>query len=164
MTSAEFTGPAANQRDGTAGFRGSPDVVPRVVWTRSDQCRSLAEVIAGDRSTRAGPDLAESCVESRASLLVTRRLTSFDLCSVAVPHEFSEEAVSSVVAAVGGGPHPLLAAAVAQRIADRLGVPGRAVYGHDGDEGALGARGVLSEVCLLYTSDAADDLTRVDLG
>jgi hypothetical protein len=62
--------------------------------------------------------------------MVSRRLSSFDLCSVAVPSGFSADEITGVVAAVGSGPHSSLAAAVAERIGLSLGVSARAVYAH----------------------------------
>ena len=69
----------------------------------------------------AQSDLRDACITVRADLLVQRRLTSFDLVSVVVPHDFHQETVGSVVAAVGGGPHSVLAARVARKIAEAVG-------------------------------------------
>jgi len=66
--------------------------------------------------------------------MVSRRLSSFDLCSVAVPSGFSADGTTGVVAAIGSGPHSALAAAVAERIGESLRVPARAVYAHGGSE------------------------------
>lgn len=63
------------------------------------------------------------CVESRADLLVTGRLGSFDLTAVAVPNGFDTDAVGHVVAAIGAGPHSTLAADVAYLIGKSLEVP-----------------------------------------
>jgi len=116
------------------------------VWSRGGDCRALAETLAGDRAIRAGSDLARSCIDAGATLLVTRRLTSFDLCGVAVPHGFVADAVLSVAVAIGGGPHSILASLVAERIAGRLGVPGRAVYGRNALEPDGRAGRVLADV------------------
>lgn len=62
--------------------------------------------------------------------MVSRRLSSFDLCSVAAPSGFSADETIGVVAAVGSGPHSSLAAAVAERIGRSLGVSASAVYAH----------------------------------
>ena len=62
-------------------------------------------------------------MDAKVDLLVTRKLSSFDLTSVAVPHSFDPDAVSSVVAAVGGGDHSPLAAEVATSVARSLGIP-----------------------------------------
>lgn len=110
--------------------RTPTDPAPRVLWTKGDECRTLAEVLAGKGARRAEADLVESCIKAGAVLLSSRRLTTFDLCSLAVPHGFSPSATQSVVAAVGSGPHSPFAAAIAQRLAHRLGVPARAISGY----------------------------------
>jgi hypothetical protein len=56
-------------------------------------------------------------------LLVTRRLSSFDLVSIVVPHHVEIGLVESVTAAVGDGPHSQLAATVAARVGATLRVP-----------------------------------------
>ena len=94
-----------------------------VVWTRGKGCPELAALLGEGRERRAGPDLAATCVEARADLLIARRLASFDLVPLAVPHDFDPRAVGEVVAAVAGGPHSLLAARVAERLGGALGVP-----------------------------------------
>lgn len=94
-----------------------------VVWTRGEGCPELADLLAGGNARRAGPDLRASCIEARADLLVTRRLTSFDLVPLAVPHDFDPPSVRGVVAAVAGGPHSLLAARVADSLGRALEVP-----------------------------------------
>lgn len=99
----------------------------RVVWTRGSGCASLAEVLGGVQARKADGDLRTVCIEMRADLLVTRRLTSFDLINVAVPHHFVPEHVKSVAAAVAGGPHSSLAATIAGLLAAGLDVPGRVV-------------------------------------
>ena len=107
-----------------------PDEAPRVLWTRSAQCRALAETLGGESALQAGADVAAACIHARAALLVARQLTSFDLCSIAVPHGYDPDTARSIVAAVGGGPHSHLAAAIAHRLSQQLGIPARAVYGH----------------------------------
>ncbi|MBM3695175.1 MAG: hypothetical protein FJW79_04495 [Actinobacteria bacterium] len=94
-----------------------------VVWARGHGCPELADLLAGGRAIRTGPDLRASCVEARADLLVGRRLIPEDLVSLAVPYDFQPAAVRAVVAAVAGGPHSRLAAGVAQRLSAALDVP-----------------------------------------
>jgi CBS domain-containing protein len=94
-----------------------------VVWTRGEGCPELANLLGGGEAHRAGADLRTSCVEARADLLVGRKLTSFDLVGMAVPYGFDPAQVRGVAAAVAGGPHSLLAARVAQRLAAALEVP-----------------------------------------
>lgn len=116
----------------------------RVLWTRGDGCRELAPGLG-----EAGPvegDLRAACLRSRADLLVARKMTSFSLVSLAVPHEFRPGTVSGIVAAVGGGPHSILAAAVAERLGGHLEVPASLASGSrsPGEDGA--AESVLAEV------------------
>ncbi|MBN2113902.1 MAG: hypothetical protein JW785_07235 [Acidimicrobiia bacterium] len=94
-----------------------------VVWTRGEGCPDLAHLLAGGEAQRAGPDLLVSCIEARADLLVGRKLASFDLVSMAVPYGFDPARVQTVVAAIAGGPHSVLAARVARRLAAALDVP-----------------------------------------
>ena len=120
---------------GDAGGPSARDDALRVVWTRSAQCRALADILSGGTAHKAGANVAAACIEARAALLVSQHLNSFDLCSVAVPHGFNPGATRSVVAAVGSGPHSHLAAIIAYRLSHQLGIPARAVYGRRrGDE------------------------------
>ena len=114
----------------TAEAAHPPGIAPRVLWTRGAQCQVLAEVLGGGTATQAGANVAESCIRTRASLLVSGHLNSLDLCNLAVPHGFSPGSTRSIVAAVGSGPHSRLAATLAYALARQLGVPVRAVYGH----------------------------------
>lgn len=95
---------------------------PIVLYTRGQGCAELAELLSSQAARVAG-DLAESCVRARADLLVTRRPPGgFDLVSVAVPIDFQPEEVGAVVAAVAGGRHSLLNAALAVALGRQLGV------------------------------------------
>lgn len=127
---AEPDVPLTARHDRMVEARPTADDTPRVLWTRGAQCRVLAEVLGSGSALRAGTDVAAACIRSRAALLVARHLTSFQLCNIAVPQGFSTTATRSVVAAVGGGPHSHLAAAVAHRLSQELEVPARAIYGH----------------------------------
>ena len=91
-------------------------------------------MVSGDAAIRVDSDPVATCISTGASLLVSRRLSSFDLCSVAVPSGFSANETTGVVAAVGSGPHSSLAAALAERMGKSLAVPARAVYAHGGSE------------------------------
>lgn len=100
------------------------DPEPEVVWTRGKGCSELAEILGGGEAGRIKGDLEEACIDKRADFLVSRRLPgNFDLANVAVPVDFQPDKVTSVVAAVGGGPHSLLAAETAESIGQALGVP-----------------------------------------
>lgn len=103
----------------------SSHVVPvlgHVVRTRGREQQDLARCLSRD-AVLAGADLVESCVKARADLLVTSRLGSFDLVSVAVPSGFDSNRIRTVVAAIGTGPHSALAAQVAFRIGQELTCP-----------------------------------------
>lgn len=102
----------------------------RTVWSGDATCRGVAEALADDPPVRSGPDVWGSLVEARATLHVTSHMPALQRCSVAVPHHVILGDVTSVVAAVGGGPHSLLAAATAQRIGDNLGVPASVLTGY----------------------------------
>jgi hypothetical protein len=98
-----------------------------VVWTRGEGCAVLAQLLAEGEPHRASSDLAAACLAARADLLVMRRLTSFDLVDTAAPYHLVTDGVASVVAAIGGGPHSMLAAVVAGRLAASLEVGGSLV-------------------------------------
>ena len=96
-----------------------------VVSASGAGCWELAQVLAdGDASVVHRTNLRDACITAGADLLVQRRLTSFDLVSVVVPHGFDQETVGSVVVAVSGGPHSVLAARVARKIAEAVGTSG----------------------------------------
>jgi len=117
-----------------------------IVWSRGPGCRELAMALGASSVTRVDRDPGAACIRSRALLMVARKITSFDLCSTAVPDGFDASRVTEVVAAVGSGPHSPLAAAVALRLGHRLQVPVRGVYAHAASGPVPPARRVLSEV------------------
>ncbi len=61
-------------------------------------------------------------------------MTSFDLIPIIVPQAVRIDAVRSVTAAIGEGPHSPLAVLVAARLSSALGVPGAAVSVYRSDE------------------------------
>ncbi|MFO7549077.1 MAG: hypothetical protein R6X29_09455 [Acidimicrobiia bacterium] len=93
-----------------------------VLWTRGEGCQELAAALSVGEPVRVVDDLVDTAVRKRAGLLVARRLPGSDLLSVAVPVDLALGDAGAVVAAVAGGPHSLLAAGVAARLGDRLGV------------------------------------------
>ncbi|MFQ5554459.1 MAG: hypothetical protein ACE5GC_03700 [Acidimicrobiia bacterium] len=98
-------------------------VVPqRVLYTRGAEQRDLALLLSGDASP-VGADPVEACIAARADMLVTSRIGSFDLVHVAAPTDFDKSGIGHVVAAIGTGPHSVLAANVAHRIGSALGCP-----------------------------------------
>ena len=95
----------------------------RVVWTRGKGCAELAGLLDEGTPARVQDDIRTECVETRADLLVSRRMPpGFDFVSVAVPSDFVAENVGSVSAAVSSGPHSALAARIAYRLGEALGV------------------------------------------
>ena len=103
---------------------------PRTLWTRGKGCAELAKAIGTDTAVRATGDLVKACVESRAELLVTKRIPSSALIASATPIDFAPEDASSVVALVSGGPHSLLAAKVAGWLGPALRIPAELVSGY----------------------------------
>lgn len=100
---------------------GEPFV--KVVWTRGKGCSELAEALGGQEVGRITGDVAEGCIAERADVLVSKRLPSgFDLVNVVVPVDFDAAKVTKVVATVAGGPHSVLAAETAAKVAGNLGV------------------------------------------
>ncbi len=96
--------------------------VRTVLYTRGRMQADLAGLLSPEAAA-AGPEPVKACIESRADLLVTSRLGSFDLTAVAVPSDFEPESVGHVVAAIGTGPHSTLAAHIAYVIGGVLDVP-----------------------------------------
>lgn len=74
-------------------------------------------------SIRVKGDVAAACIEYRSDLVVARRISSsMELASQVVPYSFEPDATEHVVAAVSGGPHSPLAARVARRLGEVMGV------------------------------------------
>lgn len=96
---------------------------PPVLWTRGDGCAELATALSPLEPVRVVGDLTKACIEQKAQLLVSRRLSSTDLIACASPVDFSTEKVEAVVAAVAGGPHSALAATIARTLGRHLRVP-----------------------------------------
>ena len=105
----------------------TPALWRSVVWTRGSGCTELASLLSLGEPIQVDDDLRSACIAERARLLVARKLSSFDLVSTAVPIDLKPELVGGVVAAVGPGPHSALAALVADRLADAIGVGGSLV-------------------------------------
>jgi hypothetical protein len=119
----------------------------RVVWTRGRGCHELAEALAGEQADRIQGDVAEGCISERADVLVSKKLpSSFDLVNVAVPIGFEPDRVSRVVATVAGGPHSVLAAETAARLASNLGVDAEMVSAARTEDEIEGAAEILEQV------------------
>jgi hypothetical protein len=84
-------------------------------------------VLASGEPIAIGSHLAGSCAEQRVDLLVTARLSGFDLVPVVVPHRVNLRRVRSITAAVADGPHSPLVASVAARLVETLDLPGELV-------------------------------------
>ncbi len=95
----------------------------RIAWTRGRGCAEVADLLAGGTATRIDGDLRATCIRERIDALVSRKLSSFDLVPVIVPHSVDIENVERITAAVGGGPHSPFAVAVAARLGITTGVP-----------------------------------------
>ncbi len=118
----------------------------RVVWSGSPACRDLAELLADGRAVRTGTNVATTLIETRATLHVTPQVPPIELCSIAVPHDVTLTSVDRIVAAVGGGPHSLLAASTALRAAERLRVPAKVVKAYRRPEHRPAALRALADV------------------
>lgn len=120
-----------------------------VVWTRGKGCVELATLLADAEPSRIGGDLAEQAIEHRAHLLVTKKMPSdFDLVNVAVPVDFQPEKVTKIVATVGGGPHSVLAAQVAVRLGEAMGVPAEMISATVPDTDSTPAQEILDRITL----------------
>ena len=117
-----------------------------VVWTRGAGCVELAGLLGAGEPHSVEGDLKKTVIETRADLLVARKHSSFDLVGTAVPNGFAPDAVASVVAAIGSGPHSALAAHVAQRLSDSLGVGGALVSASPDPDHDQSADAVLGEI------------------
>lgn len=104
-------------------------------------------MLAGSEAPRVQGDPVTACVAEKADLLVSRRIqTSFDLVDVAVPVDVESDGVDAVVAAVGGGPHSILAAKVAHRLGLALEVPAAMVSAYPVDGDASEAATVVEQI------------------
>jgi hypothetical protein len=117
---------STHERDGLADDRPSPDFSGRVAWTRGESNHEVANLLC-DLPVRLSGDLETACVDMNVDVVVSKRLPRSDIVSSVVPVGFDADAVSVVAVAVGDGPHSPLAVSIAERVAERLGVPGTAI-------------------------------------
>lgn len=123
------------------------DRILRVAWTRGKGCQELAELLSSRSPRHVKGDPSESCITERADLLVSRRLRAgFDLVDSVMPVDIRLEQVSSVVAAVAGGPHSILAARVARRLGESIGAPVSMVSGYPDGGSEADATDVLDQI------------------
>jgi hypothetical protein len=117
--------------------RDWPDDFPRaVIYTRGAGFAELAELLATDTAVRSDADPAQSCLDQCADLAVMSRASSFTLVSTASPVDFDPARVRAVIGAVAGGPHSRLAAVLAARLGETLGVPAELLSGYRTKTGA----------------------------
>lgn len=119
------------------------------VWTRGEGCEELARAVAEREPIRVEGDLRTACIGARAGVIVTTKLTSFDLLPTVVPSGVDFDQIGSVVAAVGSGPHSVLAARVAVRLAHRIGVEGSMVSVSPASDHDAAAQATLDEISTL---------------
>lgn len=93
-----------------------------MVFARGKGCAELAELLS-TRAVRVTGDLETACIEARADILVSKKPpASFSLIHVASPLDFDRGAVTTVVAAVAGGPHSDFNVQLCNHLAHHLGV------------------------------------------
>lgn len=131
--------PAAGDPPAVPGDEQASGGAWRVAFTRGPGCAELADLLAlPARPRRVDGDLRNRILRDRVELLVTRRLSSFDLVAVAVPHGVELDRVEAVTAAVAGGPHSRLAVEVAARIAEGLDLHASVITAlREGDDPAV---------------------------
>ncbi len=106
-----------------------------VIHTRGEGCAELADLLSMVPSIRVKGDLAEACQQHRTDLVVGRRLTAgLEVASQVVPYGFDPANTEWVVAAISGGPHSPLAARVARRLGESMGVKSLMVCAYMDDE------------------------------
>lgn len=100
----------------------------------------MAELLSPVDTVRAEGDLVEACLRARADAVVSRRLSSsFDLVPLVVPDGVDLSRSGSIVAAVSGGPHSPLAAAVAARLGLATSLPASMVCAYRDEESQAAA-------------------------
>jgi len=130
---------STHPRDGFAGDRSYPKFGGSVAWTKGESNHEVASLLC-DVPVRLSGDLETACVELNVDVVVSKRLPRSDLVSAVVPVAFNADAITSVAVAVGEGPHSPLAVAIAERIAERLDVPGTAIAAYRTSDQAQDAR------------------------
>lgn len=107
----------------------------------------MADVLSPVGAVRAEGDLADACVKARAEAVVSRRLSSsFELVAQVIPDGVDLSKSGSIVAAVSGGPHSPLAAAVAARIGRVTGLPASMVCAYRDEEGQSSAVSLIQDL------------------
>lgn len=120
-----------------------------ILWTRGEGCAELADLLSPVEAVRADGDLVTSCVRARADAVVSRRFSSsFDLVPQIVPEGVDLTSSGSITAAVSGGPHSPLAAAVAARLGRASGLAASMVCAYRDEEGQAGALQLIQDLYL----------------
>ncbi|GMQ84690.1 MAG: hypothetical protein BMS9Abin07_0254 [Acidimicrobiia bacterium] len=117
-----------------------------VVFTRGSATNEVAQILCDGTPVRVEGDLREACIDARSDVLVTKKLTSFDLVSAVAPYRVRSDRIEAVAAAVGSGPNSLFAAALAHRIAKHLAVPGSLVTAPAPGASEASARALLDDL------------------
>ncbi|NND01873.1 MAG: hypothetical protein HKN91_03725 [Acidimicrobiia bacterium] len=95
----------------------------RTAWAKGSSTRELAEALGSGVAVSLGKDWLNTCIAERVDLIVTGRMPSFEAVSIAMPIDVELDNLSSITAAIGGGPHSELAAHVTAALADAWLVP-----------------------------------------
>ncbi|MDX1448569.1 MAG: hypothetical protein R3246_05845, partial [Acidimicrobiia bacterium] len=118
-----------------------------ILWTRGEGCAELADLLSPVPAVRSEGDLVRACVRAGADAVVSRRLSaSFDLVPQIVPNDIDLDSCGSITAAVSGGPHSPLAAAVAARLGRATGLPASMVCAYRDDDGQSGALDLIQDL------------------
>jgi CBS domain-containing protein len=117
-----------------------------VVWTRGSATGEVAALLSDGSPVRVEGDLREACIAGRADILVTKKLSSFDLVSAVAPYKVDPARIGGVAAAVGSGPNSTLAAEIAHRLCNHLGVPGTLITAPPPGTTEASARALLDDV------------------
>lgn len=117
-----------------------------MLWTRGRGCHELAGLLGSRRPVRVTADLLDTAVQSRSTMLVSRRLPPSNLLRAAVPVDFKRSGIGAVVAAVAGGPNSRTAALVARRLGETLGVRAFMASAYRSDETREGAVSVVESL------------------
>ena len=134
----------------------------RVVFTRGAGCYELASALAMGDPIRVVGDLRATCLEVGADLVVARKLSSFGLTNLAIPHQFDPAKPRRIVALVGSGPHSALAAEIALTLSESMRIPTQLATAYfedtERDEAARSLETLATDVGLEGTLVRVDDV------
>ncbi|HEY5578061.1 MAG TPA: hypothetical protein VIL12_00055, partial [Acidimicrobiia bacterium] len=122
----------------------------------------LATAVATGDPIRVVGDLRDTCLDVGADLVVARKLSSFGLTNLAIPHQFDPAKPRRIVALVGSGPHSLLAAEIALALSGSMRIPTELVTAYFEDteraEATRALETIAAEVGLEGTLVRVDDV------